>query len=310
MSLESIEWLGSSIRNNTAQDLLNVLNMNKEEYERQEEEKLMNNFLTEEERQEYNKLKGLERFWKLTWKVLPESAKRKLEEYRMRIGESIQGDWMVDKEWTWEVLDIPEELKEYREKWKEKIKNISDESKEKIIKAAENIEVKVNVDSDWSRLIEFKLRGKTCKILDPRLEDHTDDEYRTPVNYSSITEIDRDYVKLWWMEWDNVDEWENEKLKAYVKKKESEWLHIPKIEEMKTLLRELWKQANLSEAKDQIAMLMYLTWMEWDYWLSMWDYKKSWSENSRSLLDCRDAYRYFDDDGLYNSYASLCMIAF
>jgi hypothetical protein len=39
-------------------------------------------------------------------------------------------------------------LKEYREKWKEKIKNISDESKEKIIKAAENIEVKVNVDSD------------------------------------------------------------------------------------------------------------------------------------------------------------------
>jgi hypothetical protein len=39
-------------------------------------------------------------------------------------------------------------LKEYREKWKEKIENISDESKEKIIKAAENIEVKVNVDSD------------------------------------------------------------------------------------------------------------------------------------------------------------------
>ncbi len=266
--------------------------------------------LTEQEQKEYEKLQWLERFWKLTWKVLPESAKRKLEEYRRRLSESIQGGWIVDKEWTWEVFDIPEELKEYREKWKEKIENISDESKEKIIKAAENIEVKVNVDSDWSRLVEFKLRGKTCKILDPRLEDHTDDEYRVHYKSSSITEIETDTVKLRWMVWDNVDEWENEKLKEYVKKKEREWLHIPKIEEMKDLLGELWKQSDLTDQNDQIAMLMYLTWMEWDYWLSMWDYKKSWSENLRSLLHCRVAYRNFDDNDLYNSYASLCMIAF
>ena len=81
--------------------------------------------------------------------------------------------------------------------WKEKISNISDESEEKIIEAADNIPVKVEVDSDGSRLIEFKLRGKTCKILDPRLEDHTDDEYRAHFRSSSITEVDRDYVKLW-----------------------------------------------------------------------------------------------------------------
>ena len=266
--------------------------------------------LTEQEQKEYEKLQWLERFWKLTWKVLPESAKRKLEEYRMRIGESISSSEETDKEWTWEVFDIPEELKEYRKYREKKIENISDESKEKIIKAAENIEVKVNVDSDWSRLVEFKLRGKTCKILDPRLEDHTDDEYRLHFNYSSITEVDRDYVKLWWMKWDNVDEWENEKLKAYVKKKEREWLHIPKIEEMKDLLGELWKQSDLTDQKDQIAMLMYLTWMDWWYRLSMWDDEKSWSENSRSILRCVGSLRFFGNSGFYATYASLCMIAF
>ena len=36
--------------------------------------------LTEQEQKEYEKLQWLERFWKLTWKVLPESEKRKLEE--------------------------------------------------------------------------------------------------------------------------------------------------------------------------------------------------------------------------------------
>ena len=256
---------------------------------------------TEQEQKEYEKLQWLERFWKLTWKVLPESAKRKLEEYRRRLNESIQGGWIVEKEWTWEVFDIPEELKEYREKWKEKIENISDESKEKIIKAAENIEVKVDVDSDWSRLVEFKLRGKTCKILDPRLEDHTDDEYRGNCEYTCVT---RDEVKLWWMKWDNVDEWENEKLKAYVKKKESEWLHIPKIEEMEDLLGELWKQSDLTDQKDQIAMLMYLTGIYWDYWLSME------TENSRSGLCCTADYRYFYCRDDYSFYASLCMIAF
>jgi hypothetical protein len=168
----------------------------------------------------------------------------------------------------------------------------------------------VNVDSDWSRLIEFKLRGKTCKILDPRLEDHTDDEYRRPVNYSSITGVDRDYVKLWWMVWDNVNEWKNEKLKVYVKKKESEWLHIPKIEEMKDLLGELWKQSDLTDQNDQIAMLMYLTGIYWDYWLSMWDYERSWSEDSRSVLHCSVDGRYFIYDDRYNYFASLCMIAF
>jgi hypothetical protein len=162
----------------------------------------------------------------------------------------------------------------------------------------------VNVDSDWSRLVEFKLWGKTCKILDPRLEDHTDDEYRVHFKGRSITEVDRDYVRLWWMVWDNVDEWANEKLKAYVKKKEREWLHIPKREEMKDLLGELWKQSDLTDQKDQIAMLMYLTWMDWWYRLSME------TENSRSKLRWNVGGRDCGYSGFYYDYASLCMIAF
>ena len=112
------------------------------------------------------------------------------------------------------------------------------------------------------------------------------------------------------MVWDNVNEWKNEKLKEYVKKKEREWLHIPKIEEMKDLLGELWKQSDLTDQKDQIAMLMYLTGIYWDYWLSMWDDEKSWSENSRSILDCVDDIRYFGNSGFYATFASLCMIDF
>ena len=104
-----------------------------------------------------------------------------------------------------------------------------------------------------------------------------------------------------------MGEWE---IKRVCKKKEREWLHIPKIEEMKTLLRELWKQANLSEERDQIAMLMYLTGIYWYYWLSMWDDEKSWSEHWRSKLYCNDDTRGFICSDNFYDCVSLCMIAF
>ena len=93
------------------------------------------------------------------------------------------------------------------------------------------------------------------------------------------------------MMWDNVDEWRNKKLKEYVKEKQREWLHIPKIEEMEGLLSELWGEADLSFKQDQIAMLMYLSGMAWWYWLSMWADKRSWSEDTRSRITCSNKYR-------------------
>lgn len=204
--------------------------------------------------------------------------------------------------------EIPQELKDFREAWKERIIGIDNKSKEKIIKAAEKIPVKVETESDGSRLIEFKLWWKRWKILDPKLNSHSDDEYKYSLNRDSIKHID-DTVKLWWMRWDDVEEWNNEKLKEYVKEKQWEWLHIAKIEEMRDFLAELWEKADLDGLDDQIAMLMYLTGMDWRYWLSMWDDKKSWSQVSRSELYCDDFDRYFHYGYRVNYDASLCMIA-
>ncbi len=218
------------------------------------------------------------------------------------------GEWDAENGGELEEGEIPQELKDFREAWKERIIGIDNKSKEKIIKAAEKIPVKVETESDGSRLIEFKLWWKRWKILDPKLNSHSDDEYKYSLNRDSIKHID-DTVKLWWMRWDDVEEWNNEKLKEYVKEKQREWLHIAKIEEMKDILAELWENAGLDDENDQIAMLMYLTGMDWRYWLSMWNSEKSGSQGSRSLLNCNANIRDFN----YYSYgfinASLCMIA-
>ncbi len=168
--------------------------------------------------------------------------------------------------------EIPSELKNYRQLWEKNIKNINLGVKNKIKQAANKINVKVNKDIDGSRLIEFKLWSKTYKILDPKLENHTDNKYRVHLsNVSSIGNLNKDAVLFEWMEWDNVEEWRNQKLKSYVKRQRWNWLQIPTKDGMKGLLSELWKQAWLNEDGDQIAMLMYLTGMDWAYWLNGWE---------------------------------------
>lgn len=206
---------------------------------------------------------------------------------------------------SWEKSrELPPELKKYRQAWEENMDEFDQNKKDTIKDVVEKIPVRLDVDSDGSRLIEFQLKNKTYKILDPKLNNHTDDgdEYKIHAKYDSVSQIDRDNVMLWGMVWDNVDEWENQKLKEYVKQKQKEWLHIPKIEEVKTLLEELWNMAWLTNEMDQVAMLMYLTWMDGSYWLSMWDDKMSGSTDSRSRLDCDPA---SDGDGCF--YYSNCI---
>lgn len=216
-----------------------------------------------------------------------------------------------------EDSEIPQELKDYRKAWKEKMYNsssmdhVSDVIKERIVTAAEKIKVKINRESDGSRLIEFKLRWKEWKILDPKLKTHSENEYKSNHNYDSITHVD-DLVKLWWMWWDNVEQWKNKKLAEYVKEKQWEWLHVAKVEEIKQILSELWEKSYLYYQEDQIAMLMYLTWMDWQYRLSMWDNEKSNSQaNARSFLHCNANIRdfYYFNNRAYDCDASLCMIA-
>lgn len=165
----------------------------------------------------------------------------------------------------WKDLEY---LRLFREIWEEKIGHISDESKAKIINTIKQIPLPhIEKDSDGSRLIEFKLWDKTRKILDPKLKTHSDDAYFVDDNYRFITDRD-EWVELWWMLWEDVEKWENKELKKYVKEKQLEWLHIAKIEEIEELLKELWKLAGLDDIKDEIAMLMYLTGMDWRYSLS------------------------------------------
>lgn len=212
--------------------------------------------------------------------------------------------WKVEKESGLENPEIPDDLKNYRKAWENAMFSISEENKEKIIKTVDKISVKIDEDLDGSRLVEFKLGDKMYKILDPKLENHTDGEYRHRVSYNSITEVNRDAVKFNWMRWDNVDDWENQKLKEYVKEKQGEWLHIPEIWEMWDLLEELWKKAGLDSRGDQIAMLMYLSGMDWTYWLG------NAFGGARGYIDCHVAGGSRDiADTRYDHSASLCMIS-
>lgn len=254
-------------------------------------------------------IKSARHEWSLRWKLKQIEKKRdkiQKEYEEAQIAHRGKNEQKItEDEGIAEDLEISEDLKDYRQAWQEKIKYIDGGVKENIVKAAEKIKVNVEIESDWSRLIEFKLWEKKWKILDSKLNSHTNqsDAYVNHVNYDSVTNIKKDYVKLRWMGWDKVDDWDNEELAAYVKEKQQEWLHIPSENEMKKLLAELGKEINSDELSHQIAMLMYLTGMDWRYWLSMRN------SDSRSLLICLDFDRYFYCHDFANDYASLCMIA-
>lgn len=241
-------------------------------------------------------------------KRLLEALKAIPDEEIIRLWEEFDEEERRREEEEIKNWEVPQELKDYRAAWKEKI-GLDEEKKQRIIDASEKIPVNVIIDADWSRLIEFKLWNKRYKILEPKLEMYTDDKYRYHHNYDSITHIDRDVVKLQWMWWDNIWKWKNQALKKYVKDNQKKWLHIAKIEEIKQMLQELWKEANLNNKKDEIAMLMYLTGLDWFYWLSMWDYKRSWGNKSRSALECCINSRSLCYTNHSNSRASILMLA-
>lgn len=200
------------------------------------------------------------------------------------------------------LWEISQELHNYREWWKENISNLSEEIKQKIIEAAEKIPLRETVDNDGSRLIEFKLWNMIYKILNSKLENHTDDEYKSFGFYNDVNKR-RVEIKLWWMNLGDIDNWGNIKLREYVKEKGEKWLHIPSIKEIHILLSELWKYVGLSKESDQIAMLMYITWIEWEYWSTMK------FEDSRFTLYFSNNNRFFW--GCTNkdiSHAGLCLI--
>lgn len=148
------------------------------------------------------------------------------------------------------------------------------------------------------------IRWKKYKILDVNTETHTD------VKYSSSGRSDwekKHRVQLWWMRWDNVDDWETQKLKEYVKEKQDGWFRIPKLEEIWNMLNELWEEAGIMD--HQIAMLMYLTGMHGWYWLCMWTNSSYSLSYSRFTLNCNRWNQKFGYTANDDNFSSLCMIS-
>lgn len=208
--------------------------------------------------------------------------------------------WRKQSE-IFEALDIPLELKFYRKTWKEKIHWIDDKTKEKIIKVAKRIPIKIETDSDWSRLIKFKLWNKMYKILDPELKNHLDHGGFSYVDYFDTVRVEPLFHGCVFQ--DDGEKWENKKLGKYVKEKQWQWLHIPKWKEMREILQKIGETANLDNIWDQIAMLMYLTGMDGSYWLG-------WDRDDRCELQCfMPWWRDVVCRGGPRSCDSLCMIA-
>ena len=197
------------------------------------------------------------------------------------------------------IRNIPPELKDFRKKWEEEI-NISDESKEKIIKAVERIKPSIRKRVDWSMQIEMSLWWKKCKILDINIDAHSDDEYKNEEPYKWIT---KKTVNLWWMRGNNIKKWKNKKLAKYVEEQSGKWFQMPSENLYKQILKKLWEEAGLSKESDQIAMLMYLTGM---YWCYRWTMN---NKDSRSSLICLTDYRWLTYYNINYSYSSLCMIS-
>ena len=209
----------------------------------------------------------------------------------------------------WSKMDESErrrELEDFRERWRERIDNIDENVKKIIIEKSKDIPVSVEKDIDGSRLIEFSIWGEIRKILDPKLEKYSEG-FRPHSSKWYTDSINRLYdyneVILYWMRWDDVEKWENKKLRDYVKeKKDKEWFDIATEEQIKKILSALWEKAKLDNENDQIAMFMYLTGIDWSYRL------KDYSWGSRSILYCLSYLHTFSNDGNFKHSASLCLI--
>ncbi len=173
--------------------------------------------------------------------------------------------------------DLPQQIVEYRNLWDQRIRGISDESKEKIKDAVKDMSPILLLDkTDKSKHIFFKLWDKNINknvlyiILDPVL-----DFYKRPyfwenfrhIKYSSIKPINQYYST------ENCIK--DPALSNFVNNKNYNWLYLPKTGKIQELLQNLWNKAELNDVSDQIAMLMYLTWIDGEFFVDFEDEKPS-----------------------------------
>ena len=203
-----------------------------------------------------------------------------------------------------ETIKILQELPNFHKEWKDHRDLATDDIREKIIDAADKIPVDIDIDSDWNKIFILKLKNRTLQILIPRLENYTDEKYADEItfDYEYCSAFDfnnklhKSYIKLWWMDCDDISKRKNKKLAKYVNEKENEWYYIPSKKDMIDILSELWESAWLNiddERKNaeyretpilttmQMLLLMYLIGCPGSYRLS--DFEES-SDNQQERL--------------------------
>lgn len=204
--------------------------------------------------------------------------KKSVEDYRKEV---LEKDYSQDFKATVindinnQGSEIPPQIIDFRQSFIKQKCCRHGETVKKILQVAEKINHKIEIDGEGNKLCTINLWNKEYKILEPNLENHTDENYSHYVtsDYTSIQKFKRMEVDLDWMRWDNPDWWLNKKLAEYVKEKESEWFKIP-WSELDVLLSELGELSGIEKTGDRLLLLMYLVWMDWDYWLSMdWQYR-------------------------------------
>jgi hypothetical protein len=203
---------------------------------------------------------------------------------------SIQNPEKFTFEWTKKLLGkekIPQELKDFRKKWENEIQWITKVNKEKIIRAANKINVKVETENNWNRLVEFVLWDKLYKFYDFNIKLN---QYQW--KYEEFLHSDR------WNPDDDDDFWWNMTRKER-EKNSREWFHDPEMTKMNELFDELWKNAGLSNKSEKLWMFMYLTWMSWEY--VFWEY------NLNLKYDDRERGIY-NGDGYTQNDAKSCTI--
>ena len=185
------------------------------------------------------------------------------EEYEEYYNDDSDGKREYEEFWK---EPLPERLSEYRSLREQRIRWVSPESKEKIKNAAENIKCEVELYDNWARRVHLKFWKHWCtdlyfteylldseKVLGEYMEKEPD----------SITWGESINVNLAWIEWPDPDNWEDYKVRNYYQRRT-----MPTNEWMRSVLNILWNYAGLHEERDQIALMMYLTGMEWKYWLA------------------------------------------
>ena len=226
------------------------------------------------------------KFWIIEIKSMNDVSYKEeesIEWYRKRI---LEKDY--SKNFKSEVLkeidnqnyDVSQQIVDFRQWFIRKNYNYKAEILNKIIQSAEQIKHSVEIDGEGNKLSTIILWNKEYKILEPNLENHTDENHGhyKDRGFTSIHKFKKKEVDLDWIRWDNPDWWLNKKFAEYVKEKKSEWFHIP-WKEFEEMLLELWKVSGSEKTDEQLLLLIYLTWMDGDYRLSM-------SGDYRSKLRC------------------------